>query len=81
MRLADHSPVEPTGQPGSINSGRPRIRIIDGRAYLMVDEAMAARGKYREDRPHYVRCDGRVWALVEDLERLGRCQSAKSAEQ
>jgi hypothetical protein len=70
MLLADHSPAEPTGQPGSINSGRPRIRIIDGRAYLMVDEAMAARGKYREDRPHYLRRDWRVWALVEDLERL-----------
>ena len=78
MRLADHSPV-PTGQPGT-QIGRPRIRIIDGRAYLMVDEAMAAKGKYREDRPHYLRRDGRVWALVEDLERLGRCQSAKDCE-
>ena len=36
----------------------------------MVDEAIAAKGKYREDRPHYLRRDGRVWALVEDLERL-----------
>ena len=31
---------------------------------------MAAKGKYRDDRPHYLRRDGRVWALVEDLERL-----------
>jgi hypothetical protein len=68
LRLADHSSV-PTGQPGT-EIGRPRIRIINGRAYVMVDEAMAARGKYREDKPHYEWHDARVWVLIEDIERL-----------
>lgn len=27
-------------------------------------------GKYREDRPHFQREDGRIWALVADVERL-----------
>jgi hypothetical protein len=36
-RLEHHSPAEPTGQPGSINSGRPRIRIIEGRPYVLVE--------------------------------------------
>jgi hypothetical protein len=66
-RLEHHSPAEPTGQPGSINSGRPRIRIIDGCPYVLVERVD---GKYREDRPHFQREDGRLWALVADVERL-----------
>jgi hypothetical protein len=66
-RLEHHYPAEPTGQPGSINSGRPRIRIIDGCPYVLVARVD---GKYHEDRPHFQREDGRLWALVADVERL-----------
>jgi hypothetical protein len=66
-RLEHDSPAEPTGQPGSINSGRPRIRIIEGRPYVLVERVY---GKYREDRPHFKCEDGRLWVLVADVERL-----------
>jgi hypothetical protein len=43
-----------------------RIRIIDGLPYELVDESVAAKGKYRQELRFWRRIDGRVWALIEN---------------
>lgn len=50
--------------------GKKRVRIIDGEAYMMVDDSFAAQGKYREHIVFWRHMDGRTWALMSDSVRL-----------
>jgi hypothetical protein len=49
---------------------KPRIRIYGDDMLVLVDAetgmALIANGKYRDDRPHYEKKFGEIWALVND---------------
>lgn len=57
---------------------KPRMRLIDGRAYVEVDSEIVSQGKYRDERVHHELHDGRRWALMADVERLQKGNRGES---
>jgi len=47
---------------------KPTVRIIDGKPYVLVE---TVGGKYRPELVFWRCVDNKLWALLEDMKRLG----------